>query len=227
MRFKHMAAIVAAFLLVALAQPAKANYEMGLTQFCGDRYCSTQIAPIGKVHRHHASRGRHHHNRDGVRPPARITGGGIIRSKKTGRTAHVDPQYQSRFQALLDDFENHGATVYYMGGWRPGHCSLRHQHSCSWAVDFCQDYRGHVSGARDCNLPRPAEFHALVRKHGLYDGSVWCNGDYGHVQVKDSGGCNIAAHGSWGRGHYLASITGTVRLSAKRHHHHHQRYARR
>lgn len=126
---------------------------------------------------------------------------GVIRSSKTGATAHVASRYQFQFQALLDDFEARGATVYYMGGIRKGRCSLGSQHPCGWAVDFCQDYRGHVSGLRDCHLPGPAEFHAIVREHGLYDGSVWCNGDYGHVQVKDSGGCNVAAHGRWGHGH--------------------------
>lgn len=155
---------------------------------------------------------------------------GVIRSAKTGATAKVASRYQAQLQALLDDFEAHGATVYYMGGWRPGRCSLSSQHPCGWAVDFCQDYRGHVSGLRDCNLPRPTEFHALVRAHGLFDGSVWCSTDYGHVQGRDSGGCSEAAHGSWGHGSIrLASMTGTVQFtSARRHWHHHRiRYARR
>lgn len=156
-------------------------------------------------------------------PGPRPLDSGVIRSEKTGATARVDSAYQAKFQALLDDFEAHGATVYYMGGRRPGHCSLGSQHPCGWAVDFCQDYRGHVSGARDCNLPRPAEFHALVRAHGLYDGSVWCSTDYGHVQAKDSGGCNNVARGSWGHGRVrLASMTGTVQFASVRHHHHHR-----
>jgi hypothetical protein len=163
----------------------------------------------------------------------RLAESGIIRSKKTGITTSIDPRYQAQFQALTDDLEAAGATIYYWGSWRPGRCSLGSQHPCRGAVDYCQDSRGHVSGARDCNLPKPAEFHALVVKHHLYDGSVWCNGDYGHVQAKDSGGCNVAAHGSWGD-HYLASMTGTVRtVSAQRHHkrhrlahrHHRIRYA--
>ena len=154
-------------------------------------------------------------------------GSGIVRSLKTGVIAHVAAQYAGKFQGLLNDLESAGATIYYMGGIRPGRCSLGSQHPCGWALDICQDYRGHVSGARDCHLPHPAEFHAMVRAHGLYDGSVWCHGDFGHVQVKDSGGCNIAAHGSWGHG-CLASMTGTIRFSARhRRHHHRIRYARR
>ena len=162
--------------------------------------------------------------------PERSYGAGIIRSGKTGEIAHVSPQYAARFQSFLDDLESHGATVYYMGGIRPGHCSLGSQHPCGWAVDFCQDYYGHVSGLKDCNLPRPAEFHELVRAHGLYDGSIWCHSDYGHVQAKDSGGCSVAAHGSWGHGHVrLASMTGSIQFVARHHlrHHHRLRYARR
>lgn len=163
---------------------------------------------------------------------AETGGSGVIRSAKTGATATgISPRYQPQFQALLDDFEAHGATVYYMGARRSGSCSLASQHPCGWAVDFCQDSYGHVSGARDCHLPLPAEFHDLVVKHGLFDGSVWCHSDYGHVQAKDSGGCNVAAHGSWGHGsrRYLASMTGAIEFAGRRRpsRHHRTRYARR
>lgn len=233
-----LAAIATGFIGIGFARPAHASAEFGCDVRCGLQLQQRAVpAKSASAHRQHAHRARgaaHWHNGRAVRD-ANGNRAGVIRSGKTGAVAHVDPHFQSRFQALLDDFEDHGATVYYMGGWRPGHCSLASQHPCSWAVDFCQDSRGRVSGDRDCHLPPPKEFHALVRAHGLYDGSVWCNGDYGHVQVKDSGGCGIAAHG-WARGHYYASMTGKVEQASARtrvhherrryaHHHRHRRIA--
>lgn len=241
-----LAAIATTTLLTAtaVARSHRGAASPQTTQFCGDRVCPAFGATRqARAQRQPASRERVHvrtashrrKSREATPEPRQAEQGGgtgVVRSSKTGVTAHVAAGVQARFQALTDDLEAHGATIYYMGGWRRGRCSLGSQHPCGWAIDFCQDYRGHVSGARDCHLPRPAEFHALVRAHGLYDGSVWCNSDYGHVQAKESGGCNVAAHGNWGSGRVrLASMTGTVQFEARhrrhRPHHHRIRYAHR
>ena len=151
----------------------------------------------------------------------RAIGSGMIRSHKTGATAHVSPSAAPAMQAMLDDLEqNHGATIRFVGGIRAGRCSLGSQHPCGWAMDVCQLSRGVVDSR--CNLPAPAEFHRIARAHGLYEGAVWCNTDYGHVQFKDSGGCNVAAHGRGGV--RLATLTGKMveaqDNSARRRHHH-------
>ena len=128
---------------------------------------------------------------------------GVVRSGKTGATARVSPRYAARFQAYVDDLEAHGAAVYYMGGLRRGRCSNASQHPCGSALDVCQDYRGHVSGARDCHLPHPVEMAAIAARHGLEEGSVWCHSDYGHAQIHPSAGaCSYRryATGSWGHG---------------------------
>lgn len=140
---------------------------------------------------------------------------GIVRSGKTGATARVAARYAARFQAYIDDLEAHGARVYYMGGIRPGHCSEGSQHPCGKALDVCQDWRGHVSAARDCNLPGPVEMAAIARSHGLFEGGVWCrNPDYGHAQV-DRTGSECVARGTSGHGT-------TKIVSARRHHRHHR-----
>ncbi|HEY6032050.1 MAG TPA: hypothetical protein VIU44_15875, partial [Gaiellaceae bacterium] len=91
-------------------------------------------------------------------------------------------RYVARFQAYVDDLEAHGAKVWYMGGIRRGRCSESSQHPCGSALDVCQDWRGHVSGARDCHLPRPPEMAVIAAAHGLEEGGIWCNSDYGHAQ---------------------------------------------
>ena len=153
----------------------------------------------------------------------RAIGSGVIRSHKTGATAHVSSRAAPAMQAMLDDLEhNHGATIRFVGGIRAGRCSLGSQHPCGWAMDVCQLSRGVVDPR--CNLPAPAEFHRIARAHGLYEGAVWCNTDYGHVQFKDSGGCNIAAHGRGGV--KLATLTGkmvNVQDNSARRHRHHRR----
>lgn len=236
----RMAAIIFA-LLTATFAPAQARYTSPIDIAAIPTYPTEQAHRTAYRPSHAASRSaeRHRTTHTGLeavlsRPEPRQAemGAGIVRSLKTGVIAHVAAQYAGKFQGLLNDLESAGATIYYMGGIRPGRCSLGSQHPCGWAIDICQDYRGHVSGSKDCNLPKPAKFHEIVRAHGLYDGSVWCSTDYGHVQAKDSGGCNMAAHGSWGHGgRYLASMTGSIQIAAERRHHHrrphHLRYARR
>lgn len=240
-------AVVAAMAIAVFATSASARHhadrhvavdQTNVQQFCGTRYCADtlakdKVAPARRVADRHPSdvgteRWKH---RQPDRGESASAGRATIRSGKTGETATVAAEYAGRFQSFLDDLEAHGATIYYMGGIRSGHCSIGSQHPCGWAVDFCQDYYGHVSGARDCRLPEPAEFHKIVVAHGLHDGSVWCRSDYGHVQAKDSGGCNIAPHGSWGHGRVrLATMTGKiVGVDRRRHHHYGRRlrYARR
>jgi hypothetical protein len=122
---------------------------------------------------------------------------GVIHSSKTKATATVATNMRAAFQDFLDDIElSYGASVSYMGGIRAGRCGLGSQHPCGWAVDFCQDWRGHVGAVRDCKLPQPELWHRIVRAHRLYDGSVWNSQDYGHVQAKDSGS-NNNPRGNW------------------------------
>lgn len=168
-------------------------------------------------------RGREARNPSQRAPQGRI-GSGIVRSAKTGATARVAARYRDKFQAYVDDLEAHGASIYYMGGFRAGRCSPASQHPCGGALDVCQDYRGHVSGARDCHLPRPAEMAAIAKAHGLYEGSLWCRSpDYGHAQIIPTG-TECHARGSWGRGRRLATMTGKMvkvpRHVARRHHQH-------
>ncbi len=144
------------------------------------------------------------------------SGSGLVVSHKTGARAHgLDPKHAHLFQAVINALEDAGASIYYMGGWRPGRCSIGSQHPCHWALDICQDSRGHVSGLKDCHLPLPVDFHRIVRAAGLYEGSVWCNTDYGHVQVKPSGGnCGPRGYVGDGKRHYYASMTGKVQVAS-------------
>ena len=138
---------------------------------------------------------------------------GIVRSAKTGATAHVSSKYGCTFQSYINDLEAMGAKIYYMGGYRRGQCSAGSQHPCGSALDVCQDSRGRVSGARDCYLPGPAAMAAAAARRGLHEGSVWCRQpDYGHVQAIKTGSTCIAR--GWigdGKRRYLASMTGEVR----------------
>ena len=165
---------------------------------------------------------------------AHETGSGIVRSHKTGATAHVSPKWAPKFQHVVDALEAAGASIYYMGGYRSGHCSVGSQHPCGSALDICQDSRGHVSGLRDCHMPAPAAFHAIVAAAGVYGGEVWCHTDYGHIQGLASGaGC--APSGWVGNGHrgyqHYATMTGKMVASndeaPKPHHYRHRHYASR
>jgi hypothetical protein len=150
-------------------------------------------------------------------------------SRKTGKVACVGARYRARFQSYVDDVEAHGAAIYYMGGYRRGRCSSRHMHSCGggMAIDLCQDWRGHVSGKRDCHLPRPAELATIAARHGLFEGGLWCNSDYGHAQVGVTASrCRHRpyAAGSWGHGHRGTYV---ARGHHRHHRHHRARVARR
>ena len=108
-------------------------------------------------------------------------GAGIVRSAKTGATAHVAPGHAAAFQAYIDDLESHGAVVRFMGGYRAGVCSPRHEHPCGKALDVCQLSRGRVDAR--CHLPGRQEIASIAERHGLFEGGRWCNQDYGHAQV--------------------------------------------
>ncbi|HET9716430.1 MAG TPA: hypothetical protein VFP60_09630 [Pseudolabrys sp.] len=107
---------------------------------------------------------------------------GLVISMKTGAHARVGIAYAARFQAYIDDLEsNHGARVLFMGGLRPGRCSPSSEHPCGKALDVCQRRRGVVDPR--CNLPARSTLARIAASHGLFEGGLWCNSDYGHAQV--------------------------------------------
>jgi hypothetical protein len=107
---------------------------------------------------------------------------GVVISGKTGARARVGVAYAARFQAYIDDLEaNHGARVLFMGGLRPGRCSISSEHPCGKALDVCQFRRGAVDPR--CNLPGRRILGEIAASHGLFEGGRWCNSDYGHAQI--------------------------------------------
>ena len=105
----------------------------------------------------------------------------VVISSKTVR-ARVGIAYAARFQAYIDDLENnHGARVLFMGGIRPGRCSISSEHPCGKALDVCQLRRGVVD--RRCNLPNRVALGQIAASHGLFEGGRWCDSDYGHAQI--------------------------------------------
>ena len=107
---------------------------------------------------------------------------GLIISSKTGARAHVGATYASRFQAYINDLENnYGARVLFMGGIRPGRCSIYSEHPCGKALDVCQLRRGVVDSR--CHLPSRTTLAKVAASHGLFEGGRWCDSDYGHAQV--------------------------------------------
>lgn len=149
-------------------------------------------------------------------------GPGIVRSSKTGATAHVAASFAPVAQAVVDDLEqNYGARIKFMGGYRPGPCASWSLHPCGLAIDLCQLSRGVVD--RRCNMPSRAIEERVARAHGGYSGGEWCNNDRGHIQAKETAGrC----------GHNLyAAVTdykATIKVLARHRYGHHQRirYAR-
>lgn len=107
---------------------------------------------------------------------------GIIVSSKTGARTRVGVAYAARFQAYIDDLEkNYGARILFMGGLRPGRCSIFGEHPCGKALDVCQLRRGVVDPR--CNLPARVALGRIAASHGLFEGGRWCDSDYGHAQV--------------------------------------------
>jgi len=125
-----------------------------------------------EARKHH----RHHHHR-----VVDANGNSGTIQSKTGAKAVVGAKYAALFQGYIDDLENNGATIKDLGGNRRGRCSPRHMHSCGKAIDVCQLRRGVVR--TDCNLPSKEIMARIAADHGLFEGGLWCNSDYGHAQV--------------------------------------------
>ncbi len=118
---------------------------------------------------------------------------GVVMSGKTGARARVGAAYAARFQAYIDDLENnYGARVQFMHGIRPGRCSISSEHPCGKALDVCQLRRGVVDP--HCKLPARAVLGQIAASHGLFEGGLWCDSDYGHAQI----GVTAAACGDRG-----------------------------
>jgi hypothetical protein len=126
--------------------------------------------------------------RQGRRTDANGNAVGLVISSRTGARARVGVRYAARFQAYIDDLENnHGARVLFMGGIRPGSCSLSSEHPCGKALDVCQLRRGVVDPR--CKLPERSALGRIAASHGLFEGGRWCNSDYGHAQVDVTPAC--------------------------------------
>ena len=184
------ATTILTFTAPADARPTRAKNAQVATQVfdvaAQPAYPTTSSTAVARERR--ASRGRGRVLTDPNGNPVEITHqqGGIVRSAKTGATAHVSPRYASAFQAYVDDLEAHGAVVRFMGGYRKGPCWLGGQHPCGKALDVCQTARGVVD--RRCNLPSRGEEIAIASRHNLTSGGIWCNQDRGHIQVEPSSG---------------------------------------
>jgi hypothetical protein len=129
-----------------------------------------------------ASQPQHAHTATAATVDANGNGAGIVVSHSTGARARVGAAYAARFQAYIDDLEsNYGARVLFMGGIRPGRCSIYSEHPCGKALDVCQLRRGVVD--RRCHLPGRQTLARIAASHGLFEGGLWCDSDYGHAQV--------------------------------------------
>lgn len=131
----------------------------------------------------------HHHARMASRrahgPSQAASGPGIVRSAKTGATAHVAARFAAKAQAVIDDLEQHyGATIKFMGGYRPGPCASWSLHPCGLAIDLCQLGRGVVDPR--CHMPSRAIEIEVARRHGAWSGGEWCNQDRGHIQAEET-----------------------------------------
>jgi hypothetical protein len=108
-------------------------------------------------------------------------GNGNVVSHKTGASARVGVEFAAKFQGYVDAIEATGATVYFMGGIRRGHCSNSSLHPCGKALDVCQTGRGRVSAK--CHLPDRSTLARIAEAHGLFEGGQWRHSDFGHAQV--------------------------------------------
>jgi hypothetical protein len=165
--------------------------------------------------RHHR---RHHHRHTARHDANGNVASAIVTSQKTGAKAVVGEKYAAQFQAYIDDLEFNGATLKDIGGNRRGHCSNRHMHSCGKALDVCQLRRGVVRS--DCDLPSKTIMARIAADHGLFEGGLWCDSDYGHAQV----GVSAPACGS-GTTMMARRHTHERRHYATRRHHHRRVYA--
>jgi hypothetical protein len=148
-----------------------------LTTTCDNNgHCITANTPAPASHRQHA--------RTATAPAVDANGNtdGAIISHSTGARARVGAAYAARFQAYIDDLEsNYGARVLFMGGIRPGRCSIYSEHPCGKALDVCQLRRGVVDSR--CHLPGRQALGRIAASHGLFEGGLWCDSDYGHAQI--------------------------------------------
>lgn len=175
----------------------------------GDRRAASHRRGAGRTARH---------SRDGAKGHLGPSLGesGIVRSSKTGAIARVAPRYAAVFQAYIDDLEAGGATVRFMGGYRPGPCASWSEHPCGKALDVCQLARGVVDSR--CHLPSRTVMIEIANRHGLQEGGEWCNNDKGHAQIdRTAARC----------GQNLYSAVSKFKNEASRHRHHRIRYARR
>jgi hypothetical protein len=102
-------------------------------------------------------------------------------SSKAGGNARVDSSVKDSFVAFIEDFEEAGGTILFMGGWRShGSCSRCLMHPRGLALDICQHARNVVDSR--CRFPPNAT--ALADQHGLYHGAQWNNKDTGHFEIK-------------------------------------------
>lgn len=140
---------------------------------------------------HSAKRtGRRHQAAEARRAPPEPRqgqiGSGIVRSAKTGATAHVSPKFQPIAQAVVDDLEARGAVIRFMGGYRKGPCWAGGLHPCGLAIDLCQLRRGIVDPR--CKLPSRSLEASVAAAHGAMSGGIWCNQDRGHIQLGQTAG---------------------------------------
>ena len=207
MTFSRSRIILAAIAIFTLMAPALAE-PIGFS-------ASGAQAQAARSLEHHS---RHHHARTASRrahgPSQAVSGPGIVRSAKTGATAHVAARFAAVFQSYVDALEAAGATVRFMGGYRPGPCASWSEHPCGKALDVCQLARG-VVDAR-CHLPGRATMIAIANRLGLQEGGEWCSSDRGHAQIdRTAARC----------GQNLYSAVAAFKAKHTRHHHIH--YARR
>jgi hypothetical protein len=137
-----------------------------------------------------------------------------IRSRKTGASARVDSRYASEFQSYIDDLEDRGAVIRFMGGFRRGHCSSASLHPCGRALDICQRARGRVDA--HCKLPGRSTLASIASSHGLFEGGRWCNSDYGHAQVGVTAEACSTSHVASARRGLLATRHGTPTVALER-----------
>lgn len=181
---------------------AQAGYSQ-VTHYCGDRVCPANRPPIDRQSASRYDKAPRAASRAGAGKPAASQerwqtaeapkasqkpsyGSGIVRSGKTGATAHVSPRFAPIAQAIVDDLERQGASIRFMGGYRRGPCWAGGLHPCGLAIDLCQTGRGVVD--RRCNLPSRAVEARIAAAHGALSGGVWCNQDRGHVQLGQTAG---------------------------------------
>lgn len=166
-----------------------------------------------------AVRDSHLSRETSLRPSQGQIGSGIVKSGKTGATAHVAPRYAAIFQDYVDDVEAAGGRITFMGGLRPGRCHIpESKHPCGMAIDLCQYSRGVVD--HRCLLPSEGQLAQIAARHGLVEGGIWCHGDRGHAEIRTHEQAEACGHNLY---------TAVTEFQAKRTQarHHHIRYARR